>query len=76
MRDPKAVIRDLENACGISPRVTYLRDGSSERFLPADMWGVVWHAMNDAREVIEYLLQERDSLLELLNTEEQNADHI
>ena len=66
MKDPKDMVRDLKNACDISPRVTYLRDGSSERFLPADMWGIIWHTMNDAREVIEYLLHERDSLLELL----------
>lgn len=69
MRDPKDAIRGLKNACDIHPRVTYLRDGSSERFLPGEMWGIVWNTMNDAREVIEYLLKERDSLLDLLDND-------
>ena len=72
MKDPKDTIRDLKNAGKIRPRVNYHRDGTSDYSLTTGQWGFVWRTMGAARDVIEYLLKERDSLLDLL--EAQNAE--
>ena len=76
MKDPKDVLRDLKNACRIRPKGVIHADGSCDWYLAGDAWGCVWRAMNSAGEVIEYLLRERDSLMDLLGTEDKNADHI
>ena len=67
MKDPKDAIRDLENACNIRPKEALHRNGSCDWQLTTGMWSFVWNTMNNAREVITYLLRERDSLLELLS---------
>lgn len=69
MKDPKDVIRDLKNACDVKPRAAIHRDGTCDWQLTTGMWSFVWNTMHSAGEVIEYLLNERDSLLDLLDND-------
>ena len=73
MKDPKDAIRDLQNACKIKPQVNYHLDGSCDYSLTTGQWGFVWRTMGAARDVIEYLLKERDSLLDLLENNDGDA---
>ena len=72
MRDPKSLIKDLNYIYLDMPfRLDVHRDGTSEYCCSTPMLRQVKETCRDAAAVIENLLLERDSLLELLENGEE-----
>ena len=66
MKDPKDMVRDLRNVYEIKFRMQLHANGESEYACSPGILRHVKETCWNAAEVIEYLLRERDSLLDLL----------
>ena len=75
MKDPKDTVRDLRNVYDIRFRMQLHANGESEYACSPGILRHVKETCRNAAEVIEYLLKERDSLLDLLEVEGRDADH-
>ena len=66
MKEPKDTTRDLRNIYDIKFRLQLHANGESEYACTPGVLRHIKETCLEAAEVIEYLLQERDSLLDLL----------
>lgn len=71
MRDPKSVLTDLKNLYFMPLRYETHLDGSGEYHMTTGMAEQMKKTVKDAMNVIENLVLERDSLIDLL--EDQNG---
>lgn len=71
MRDPKSVLTDLKNLYFMPLRYETHLDGSGDYHMTTGMAEQMKKTVKDAMNVIENLVLERDSLIDLL--EDQNG---
>ena len=71
MRDPKSVLTDLKNLYFMPLRYETHLDGSGDYHMTMGMAEQMKKTVKDAMNVIENLVLERDSLIDLL--EDQNG---
>lgn len=71
MRDPKSVLTDLKNLYFMPLRYETHLDGSGDYHMTMSMAEQMKNTVKDAMNVIENLVLERDSLIDLL--EDQNG---
>lgn len=70
MRDAQSVLTDLKNILYMPFRWVTHRDGSGEYCCTLDMLRQVKKVIKDAMDLIEYLIRERDNLLDLLEDQD------
>lgn len=73
VRDSKSVLTDLKNVLYMPFKYETHLDGSGDYRCTMDMLRQVKKVIQDAIDLIEYLIRERDSLMDLL--EDNNGDN-
>ena len=66
VRDSKSVLTDLKNVLYMPFKYETHLDGSGDYRCTMDMLRQIKKTVEDAKDLIEYLIRERDSLLDLL----------
>ena len=70
MKDPRSVVRDLREVYRMRFRMDLTRYGEAEYSCTIGMLSFMKDSVKEAAETIEYLLNDRESLLEQLTEKE------